>query len=134
MADGTMHPHQRTASSRSLDELTTRLLEAETDIAGCTSFDELHSLVRRRTRSVRGIGELTVYDVALRTGMWPGLSLEPALVYLPFRASSSLRALGVEQTRGTAEMSAFPPEFAPLHPREVTDLLCAFRGVLPKQG
>lgn len=131
-ADGTLHTHQRTASSRSLDALEASLIEIEATIARCQSFSELHTLVQRSARGVRGIGDVTVYDVALRIGMWQGLRLEPEAVYLHSRTHDGMKALGMERKGRTMPPSAFPPEFAPLRPREIEDLLCAFRELLPK--
>jgi hypothetical protein len=46
----------------------------------CKSFEALHSQLRQALSPVRGLGELYIYDAALRLGVY--LRLAPNLIYL----------------------------------------------------
>ncbi len=42
------------------------------EIAGCTSFESLLSLVTGRTREIKGFGKLAQYDTTLRIAAFSG--------------------------------------------------------------
>lgn len=85
------------------------------------SFDELHGVVLRVGDLTRGIGELAVYDTALRIGA--KLDLSPLRVYLPRGSRDGAAMLGVDARRPSVAVSELPTAFATLEPHEIEPLL-----------
>ena len=75
-------------------------------------------------RSVRGIGELYVYDTALRIGAH--LRLLPRQVYLHTGTRVGARALGLDDRTTSVSLSHLPVGLRPLQPHEVEDVLCIY--------
>lgn len=86
------YDHQRRIPRTSLEAVLTRLRRAQ--LKGCRSFHELLSVVHDETSDVPAIGELTVYDTALRIGAH--LGLEPEEAYLHCGTRQGARALGLD--------------------------------------
>jgi hypothetical protein len=76
---------------------------------------------------VRGIGELTVYDIATRIGT--ARDLEPQLVFVHAGVRRGARALGF-RARDRLAISELPRAFARLSPGEAEDCLCIFKSEL----
>jgi predicted kinase len=74
------------------------------------------------------IGELYVYDTALRIGA--KLNLFPARVYLHAGTRQGARALGLDARADALDMADLPREFHVLKPYEVEDVLCIFKSEL----
>jgi hypothetical protein len=121
----TRHPHQRRVARMALKESRCRLLEILPELRASTSFDGLFARVEARIRPIRGIGELTVYDTALRIGARFGL--EPARVYLHAGTRVGATKLGVDPRRRTIDVTEFPAPMARLSAREAEDLLCIYK-------
>ena len=68
------------------------LAEQAPRLKTCRSFHELHTCLTKALASVCGIGELYIYDTALRLGAF--LNLEPEHVYLHAGTRAGARALG----------------------------------------
>jgi hypothetical protein len=124
-ADGKRHPHQRRIREGSIVNATKALLLAADRIHGSSSFGELLKLVEEILANVRGVGELYTYDVSLRIGAWLGHM--PEKVYLHRGTRIGARALGLDTSEGSVEMSALPVELQQLPPSEVEDILCIYK-------
>jgi hypothetical protein len=59
----------------------------------CRSFADLHAVVSRAIRSVPGVGELTVYDTALRIGAKLGFARERVYLHAGTRQGAKRLAL-----------------------------------------
>jgi len=94
----------------------------------CRSFRELHDLVESRIGDIGGIGELAIYDTALRIGAF--LRLEPDLVYLHRGTRAGAKALGVPHRGATLTLGQLPAALCRLSPRELEDCLCIFKDEL----
>jgi hypothetical protein len=125
--DGTRFSHQRRIKKEAIREATTALLNATDRIQDCRDggFDELFKVVEELLSETPGIGELFVYDVALRIGAW--LKLSPEKVYLHRGTRVWARALGLDTSSGTLEMPVLPPDLQQLPPWEVEDILCIYK-------
>jgi hypothetical protein len=77
------------------------------------------------TEPIPGIGELTVYDTALRIGAHFGL--EPERVYVHAGTREGARALGFENRRTTIDMNELPEPLQRLSAREAEDMLCIYK-------
>ena len=92
------------------------------------SFDELDGVVLRVGDLTHGIGELAVYDTALRIGA--KLVLPPLRVYLHRGSRERAAVLDVDARRPSVAVSELPTAFAALEPHEIEDCLCIFKGLL----
>jgi hypothetical protein len=93
-----------------------------------SSFEQLHELVHRTVEPISGLGELYVYDTALRIGAKLGLS--PKVVYLHAGTRKGAKNLGFKPSRDTISIAALPRALRTLEPREIEDLLCIYKGSL----
>ncbi len=76
----------------------------------------------------RFVGELTVYDTALRIGAHFGL--EPTRVYLHAGTRVGARVLDLDDRQSTIEMDELSAPMQRLLAREAEDLLCIYKGWL----
>jgi hypothetical protein len=123
--EGKRHPHQRRIPSAVLSEARDRLLRVRLD--GCSSFDALHTCITDEIGDIRGIGELTIYDISTRIGAH--LSLEPEYVYLHAGTRAGARALGINAS-DRLDAASLPSPFSRLRPREIEDCLCIYKNSL----
>lgn len=129
MFGGKRASHQRRIPGAVLRRACARLVANKSQLRRAGSFAELLSLtdalLRKEPNRIRGIGELTVYDIAHRIGYF--LGLEPKLVYLHAGARVGARVLGVENWRAPfVSRSDLPSAFRRLTPVECENCLCIF--------
>ncbi|UCF80445.1 MAG: hypothetical protein JSV08_08010, partial [Acidobacteriota bacterium] len=77
------------------------------EIRSARPFEELHELILKKIGSIDGIGELAVYDTALRIGA--KLRLEPSEVFLHAGVRDGARNLGLDVSKETIRMCELPP-------------------------
>lgn len=94
------------------------------DLEGVEDFEQLFQCVQATIGSIRGIGDLAVYDAALRIGAFLGKL--PERVYLQRGACVGARALGLDASQRSLPMDVFPAEFRRLQAWEVEDVLCIY--------
>ena len=123
--NGKRHGHQRRMSENCLTEANARLQRRLKALGRATTFEELHDLVEAEIKPLKGIGDLTVYDVAHRIGAF--LKLEPGIVYLHAGTLAGARALGMKCRSRKLDMKQLPREFHVLRPYEVEDCLCIYK-------
>jgi hypothetical protein len=128
LPSGKRHPHQRRIPQLALEESRDRLLENVDLVRSAKSFDELFDLVNALIRPISNIGELTVYDTAVRIGARFGL--EPDRVYIHAGTRAGASALGFDRRRHTIEMSELPATIQRLSAQETEDLLCLYKSKL----
>jgi hypothetical protein len=131
LPNGKKHPHQNRNPPASLGESRRRLLDNLSEIRSATSFQELIELVEQLIRPLDRMGEMVVYDTALRIGARFGL--EPEKVYVHRGTRDGIRKLGLEARRETIEMDEFPVPIRKLTPREAEDFLCVYKATLSPQ-
>ena len=127
-ADGRKHPHQWRIPCDVLRGFGKCLSYRRRDLRQAPSFDDLHRVVREVGDRIHGIGELAVYDTALRIGAKRGLL--PTLVYLHRGTLSGAAALGIDRSCPVISVSELPGPFANLKPHEIEDCLCIFKELL----
>jgi hypothetical protein len=86
-------------------------------------FDALHTLVDGKIGSIKGIGALTVYDIAHRIGAY--LRKAPGRVYLHAGVRVGARALGIGGD--SFDPKILPKPFSRLAPSEIEDCLCIYK-------
>ncbi|HME68350.1 MAG TPA: hypothetical protein VKM54_00560 [Myxococcota bacterium] len=126
--DGRRYDHQRRLSKGTLEEVCRRL--SGEDLRRCRDFDQLHATVKDLVGGVAGVGELTIYDTALRIGA--KLELYPSSVYLHRGTRDGARALGLDWRADRIEVGERPRELRALEPYEIEDCLCIFKGDLSR--
>lgn len=131
---GHRYSHQRRVKSHAIREATKRLADSHNDIQDCSSFHDLWNAVGSALRPIQGIGELYIYDTALRIGAQ--LRLTPKNVYLHAGTLTGARKLGLLSPQDSHKLWLEPRELpAPLRdlpPSDVENLLCIYKGRLPR--
>lgn len=125
LPSGKRHSHQYRVTGAALEESRSRLLANLPSLRQATSFDELFNVVEDLTEPISGIGELTVYDTALRIGARFGC--KPMRVYLHAGTREGARALGFDPQRQAIEMDELPEPMRRLSAREAEDLLSIYK-------
>jgi hypothetical protein len=120
------HPHQWRIPNSILRRFARAVLAVA--VQRFRTFDELHE--RIRVARVPGIGELAIYDTALRIGAYLGLS--PERVYLHRGTRKGATALGLGRGQKTLEVRELPKAFRRLRPYEIEDCLCIYERELRK--
>jgi hypothetical protein len=122
---GKRYRHQTRIPQRSLEESRRVLVEHCKEIERCSSFDDLFDLIEALTSHIPQIGELYVYDIALRIGA--KLGTLPDRVYLHRGTRDGAKALGLDPKARAHPITAFPSPFADLAPHEIEDVLCIYK-------
>jgi hypothetical protein len=120
--------HQRRIPRTVLRHSATRLSARAKTLQRAKTFEELHDQVANVILPIRGIGELTVYDTALRIAVFR--RLKPKRVYLHAGTRVGARALGVSGDREWVAPHELPMAFRRLRPREIEDCLCIYKAEL----
>jgi hypothetical protein len=101
------------------------------EIRSCLNFEELIKLMGKKIGNIPGIGQLTVYDTALRIGA--NLGIEPKIVYLHCGTRVGAKTLGINiRKKDTLNPSELPDAFSKLSPSEIEDCLCIYKGALSR--
>lgn len=124
-SEGKRYSHQHRIRKSNLTQAKVALLDSTEVIERCDDFGELLELVEARVQSIKGIGELYVYDTSLRIGA--KLNLLPGKIYLHAGTRDGAAALGFDKKVRYLEISALPVELQQLQPHEIEDVLCIFK-------
>ena len=125
---GKRYGHQRRLKNEALEKARNAILAESKALEKCRSFDELFQLIDSRSRPIKGIGELYIYDTTLRIGA--KLNLLPEKVYLHAGTREGAKALGLDEKSKAIDISLLPKELQYLEPHEIEDVLCIFKSEL----
>jgi hypothetical protein len=128
LPNGKRHPHQRRIPRAALEDSRDRLLANIDQLRAAASFEVLLDLVDALIRPIPKIGELAVYDIALRIGA--RFDLEPERVYAHAGTRNGARALRLDVNRHAIDVNELPPPIRSLSAREAEDLLCIYKSKL----
>ena len=117
--------HQRRIPGRVLQESLRRLFLKLAVLKRARNFDTVYNLVSSTIGPIAGIGELAVYDTALRIGAYLGLA--PDKIYLHAGTRTGAEKLGLPISDEHLELSQLPTEFRRLKPNEIEDVLCIYK-------
>ncbi len=123
LPNGGRFSHQRRIPGPILAKARDALLKL--DYHKVSTFTELYKQVASELRPIRGVGLLTIYDIAHRLGAY--LKLSPEYVYLHAKVRDGAKALGLEFRLEKLPMPVFPPAFQRLRPEQIEDCLCIYR-------
>ena len=97
----------------------------KTDLTRVEDFEDLHDRVQTAIGRIKGIGDLAVYDISHRLGVY--LGLRPEYVYLHCGTRKGAKALGLHYTAARLPVIAFPAQMRKLRPDQIEDCLCIFK-------
>lgn len=130
--DGKRHAHQWRIARAAIAAATDALCANVPRVRAAADFDDLHQLVGQLVRRIGGIGELYVYDTALRIGA--KLDRLPQRVYLHAGTRDGARALGLDWRLKTLEVSQLHAALQRLAAHEVEDVLCIYKAYFQNGG
>lgn len=118
--------HQTRIKRAALAEAERLLLENVGGLAEARSFHELWLLIERVLSHVAGLGELYVYDTALRIGAYRNLL--PDRVYLHAGTRTGAKRFGLNtRNRRWLDVSMLPFPLRDLPAQEIEDILCIYK-------
>ena len=126
LPSGKRHPHQRRIPKAVLEQAEAKLQAIGRKLAKAADFSALHQLVKDEIGSTKGIGALTVYDIAHRIGANCGKA--PRLVYLHAGTRMGARVFNI--SGDSFDPRILPKAFSQLVPSEIEDCLCIYKDEL----
>jgi hypothetical protein len=117
--------HQRRIIQPAISESLAKLRRSAQRIENCRSFAELHAHIEDFLRPIYGIGDLYIYDTAVRLGLKLGLA--PERVYLHAGTREGAKNLGLDVRRGPLTIDVFPEKLRKLTAGELEDVLCIYK-------
>jgi hypothetical protein len=130
LPSGKRHPHQRRIPKVLLEHVEGNLQCVANNLAKAVDFAALHGLVRDEIGGLKGIGALTIYDIAHRIGAHFGKA--PDQVYLHAGTRIGARAFAI---RGEFfDPAVLPKAFSRLTAAEIEDCLCIYKDELWNTG
>ena len=124
-SDGKRFAHQRRLPRRVLQQVSLELLAAAPAVRAAHTFAGLFQVIDDTLRPIHGVGELMVYDTALRLGAYRGVA--PGHVYLHAGTRVGARALGLDSARQSITVSELPSQLRRLRPDQIEDVLCIYK-------
>jgi hypothetical protein len=125
LSNGKRHSHQRRIPASVLHQAWVSLRKNKGELEACKNFYDLIKVTTRQLGEVEGLGDLSIYDITHRIGIFLGLT--PSAVYLHAGTREGAKALGVGIHKNSARMIEFPKAFQVLEPYEVEDCLCIYK-------
>lgn len=126
LPSGKRHPHQRRIPRALLEQVEARLQAIGRKLAKAADFAALHHAVEEQIGSLKGIGALTVYDIAHRIGAH--FAKSPERVYLHAGTRTGARMFGI--SGDSFDPKLLPKPFLRLAPSEIEDCLCIYKDEL----
>lgn len=125
---GQKKSHQRKVRNEALREAANTLdtHSKHIDISG--DFEELYDSIETLIGGISGIGDLTIYDIATRIGIYKNIRPKN-FVYLHAGAKKGAIAIGVPVQR-RVPVTSFPSEIEKLGAAEIENFLCIEREAL----
>ena len=116
--------HQKRLKLDALDVFATQLVADNQTWPQFVAFTELFAHVQVIANGINGIGDLAVYDTALRIGRRLGLA--PIEVYLQRGSREGAKQLikRIPRGRRSVSPSIFPQELQTLKPYQIENFLC----------
>ena len=123
--DGLRYSHQTRLKPHHLADAARVLTDNLSTLAVARNFAGLHALLLRLLGSQAGLGELYVYDTALRIGA--NLGFLPQAIYLHAGTRAGAKVLGLGINGSVLLKSQLPEPLQRLQPHELEDVLCIYK-------
>jgi hypothetical protein len=124
--DGKRFDHQRRIRQTAILKSCKALQSAIPELHRCRDFERLMRLIEGTLSQIDGIGNLYIYDTALRIGA--KLELLPEMIYLHSGTRVGARRLGLNFKGRALGPHELPAALRALKPYEVEDILCIYKG------
>jgi hypothetical protein len=128
---GKKHGHQNLIKPDLLQQFAIHLCEEEESFRRARSFDDIINNIKKnvdKRPTLKGVGELTIYDTALRIGSFLGLT--PDKIYLHRGTRKGARKL-IVNLRGKHYINKnelpVPLQDPTLSEAEIEDILCIYK-------
>lgn len=126
LPSGKRHPHQHRIPGALLEQVEARLQGIGHKLARAADFAALHRAVDNEIGQIKGIGALTVYDIAHRIGAH--FKKSPERVYLHAGTRTGARVFNI--SGDSFDPKILPKAFLRLAPSEIEDCLCIYKDEL----
>ncbi len=123
--DGHRDRHHRRRQQKELERASEVLAARLAEIAEASNFAKLHTLCEKALGPLHDLGELYVYDTALRIGAKTGML--PRRIYLHRGTRAGAKALGLDTSGKALDVSDLPEALRELEPHELEDVLCIYK-------
>jgi hypothetical protein len=123
LPSGKRHPHQRRIPRALLEQVEGRLQGIGRKLARAANFDDIHRAVEDEVGGLKGIGALTVYDIAQRIGAH--FRKSPQRVYLHAGTRTGAQTFGI--SGDSFDPRVLPKAFSRLAVSEIEDCLCIYK-------
>jgi hypothetical protein len=129
-ADGKKHPHQYRLQNDTLNAYGANLHNYEADLRQSVSFDDIMEIAYEAR--IPGIGELAVYDTAIRIGSY--LDIWPENIYLHAGARVGAYAIVPNLNSNVISREELPEPFrsSDLTGYDLEDMLCIYKKVFSR--
>lgn len=126
LPSGKRHPHQRRIPGALLEQVEGRLQGIGRKLSKAADFAALYRAVDDEIGGIKGIGALTVYDIAHRIGAH--FRKSPDRVYLHAGTRAGARVFDI--SGDSFDPNILPKPFSRLAPSEIEDCLCIYKDEL----
>jgi hypothetical protein len=126
LPSGKRHPHQRRIPRTLLEDAEGRLQGISRKLSNAADFAALHRLIEKEIGGIKGVGALTVYDIAHRIGAH--FKRWPERVYLHAGTRTGARVFNI--SGDPFDPKTLPKAFLRLAPSEIEDCLCIYKDEL----
>jgi hypothetical protein len=123
--NGKRFKHQHRVRRDAMLAAEAMLLQIVPELELCRSFDQLLEVIEGVLRGIGGIGEMYVYDAALRIGA--KLNLLPRRIHLHRGTRAGAEQLGLRTDVPALNPEELPAALRALPPYEVEDILCIYK-------
>lgn len=117
--------HQYRISNDALEDSRIILLKEIEKISKVRTFHELFELINSLIRPIHGIGDLVIYDTALRIGI--KLGIKPEYIYLHAGTKEGAKNLGLPINTPFLHKSQIPKEFRDLEADQIESIFCIYK-------
>ena len=125
---GKRFAHQRRLPRAVLTQVESTLMASKRSLTLAGTFANLHTAIADLIGHIHGVGELMIYDTALRIGAWRRLKPKDVCLHAGTRAGA--RALGLGSARPSVSRAELPEELRRLASHEIEDVLCIYKDQL----
>lgn len=125
-SEGKRYSHQRRLKEVNLQRAEAKLIGRIAEIEQAKRFALLFELVKRSVGHLEGLGELYVYDTALRIAAKRGALPERVYLHAGARLGAKALKLDVDGVIGFFR-SELPQALQELEPHEIEDVLCIYK-------
>ncbi|HNN82507.1 MAG TPA: hypothetical protein PKL30_26765 [Leptospiraceae bacterium] len=126
LSNGKKDLHARRIPLNLLRQANKRLMKKVPDLKKCKNFEELFLEVEKSIVDIKGIGKLTIYDIALKIGLFN--KIFPEFVYLHSGALAGAKKI-FKDRKGIKKLKReeFPLEMQELSCGDIENFLCIYK-------